>query len=102
LEERQNLNDNLETYSKKSPLTPIITKNKLTVGEEKDKLKIVMGRGKLPNGWEVPVLDGFPDSGWENSRRLCLTVLPSVARKSRCWWRSIVSTDLYGDFELKI
>ncbi|MCK0136299.1 DUF1080 domain-containing protein [Arenibacter sp. S6351L] len=93
------LTDNLETYSRKSPLTPITTKNKLTVGEEKDNWKLLWD-GETTNGWRGARLDGFPETGWEIKDGV-LTVLPSGGEESAAGG-DIVTTDLYSDFELKV
>jgi hypothetical protein len=93
------LTDNLETYSRKSPLTPINTKNKLTVGEEKDGWKLLWD-GETTKGWRGARLDDFPEIGWEIKDGV-LTVLSSGGEESAAGG-DIVTTDLYGDFELKV
>jgi hypothetical protein len=93
------LTDNLETYSRASPLIPITTKNKLTIGEEKDGWKLLWD-GETTKGWRGARLDDFPETGWEIKDGV-LTVLPSGGEESASGG-DIVTTDLYGDFELKV
>ena len=93
------LTDNLETYSRQSPLTPINTKNKLTVGEEKAGWKLLWD-GETTKGWRGARLDDFPEIGWEIKDGV-LTVLSSGGEESAAGG-DIVTTDLYGDFELKV
>lgn len=93
------LTDNLMQYSTKSPLTPIITKNKLTVDEEKNGWKLLWD-GETTKGWRGARLDDFPENGWEiNDGEL--TVLASGGEESNAGG-DIVTTELYGDFELKV
>lgn len=93
------LTENLETYSKESPITPIITKNRLTVGEEKDNWKLLWD-GKTTDGWRGARLDEFPEKGWEIKDGI-LTVLSSGGEESAAGG-DIVTTEAYGDFELKV
>ncbi len=93
------LTENLETYSKESPITPIITKNRLTVGEEKDNWKLLWD-GETTDGWRGARLDEFPEKGWEIKDGI-LTVLSSGGEESAAGG-DIVTTQAYGDFELKV
>ncbi|NNG10654.1 MAG: DUF1080 domain-containing protein [Arenibacter sp.] len=93
------LTEDLETYSKESPITPIITKNRLTVGEEKDNWKLLWD-GKTTDGWRGARLDEFPEKGWEIKDGI-LTVLSSGGEESAAGG-DIVTTEAYGDFELKV
>lgn len=93
------LTDSLSKYSKKSPLTPVTTKNKLTIDEEKNGWKLLWD-GKTTGGWRGAKLDGFPEKGWqiENGE---LTVLASGGAEAAAGG-DIVTTELYGDFELQV
>ncbi|PJB12018.1 MAG: DUF1080 domain-containing protein [Flavobacteriales bacterium CG_4_9_14_3_um_filter_40_17] len=93
------LTDNLSKYTQKSPLTPVTTKNKLTIDEEKKGWKLLWD-GKTTDGWRGAKLDKFPEQGWqiENGE---LTVLASDGAEAAAGG-DIVTTELYGDFELKV
>jgi len=86
-------------YSKKSELKPITTKNQLSIDEQKRGWKLLWD-GKTTNGWRGAKLDNFPKKGWviENGE---LTVLASGGGESRAGG-DIVTTESYGDFELKV
>jgi hypothetical protein len=91
--------DSVSKYSRKSPITPIITKNKLTIDEAKNGWKLLWD-GETTNGWRGAKLEKFPESGWkiENGE---LTVLASDGGESTAGG-DIVTEALYGDFELKV
>lgn len=93
------LTDDLQKYSKKSPLTPINTKNQLTSNEANNGWKMLWD-GKTTNGWRGAKLKGFPENGWkiENGE---LTVLASGGGESTAGG-DIVTMDKYGNFELKV
>lgn len=93
------LTENLDKYSTKSPLKPIITKNQLTIDESKKGWKMLWD-GETTNGWRGAKLDGFPEQGWmiENGE---LIVLSSGGAESAAGG-DIVTEELYGDFELKV
>jgi hypothetical protein len=93
------LTDSLSKYSRKSPLTPIITKNQLTIDEEKNGWKLLWD-GSTTEGWRGARLDDFPDKGWiiENGE---LIVLSSGGEESAAGG-DIVTKDLYGNFELQL
>lgn len=93
------LTDSLSKYSKKSPLTPIVTKNQLTSSELNDGWKLLWD-GNTTNGWRGARLDNFPEKGWTMKNGV-LTVLASGGEESAAGG-DIVTTDLYGDFELKL
>lgn len=93
------LTDSLSKYSRKSPLTPIITKNALGVDEAKQGWKMLWD-GKTSSGWRGARLDGFPEKGWDIKDGI-LTVLASGGGESEAGG-DIVTTETYGDFELKL
>ncbi|MAU26808.1 MAG: hypothetical protein CMH48_07015 [Muricauda sp.] len=93
------LTDSLWKYSKESPIKPIITKNQLTIDEQKNGWKLLWD-GKTTEGWRGARLDSFPDKGWviENGE---LTVLATGGEESAAGG-DIVTVDTYGDFELRV
>lgn len=93
------LTENLEKYSTKSSITPVITKNNLTIDETKQGWKMLWD-GKTTKGWRGAKLDKFPEEGWsiENGE---LTVLASGGGESAAGG-DIVTTELYSNFELKV
>ncbi|MDB2462680.1 DUF1080 domain-containing protein [Algibacter sp.] len=92
------LTENLEKYSKKTSLKPIIIKNALTINEQKQGWKILWD-GKTTTGWKGAKLNQFPENGWviENGE---LTVLSSGGAESNAGG-DIVTEELFGDFEFK-
>ena len=68
------LTDSLAKYSRKSPITPIITKNQLTIDEEKNGWKLLWD-GATNSGWRGARLDAFPAEGWiiENGELIVLS-----------------------------
>ncbi|PQV48959.1 uncharacterized protein DUF1080 [Jejuia pallidilutea] len=93
------LTENLSKYSKNTTIPPITTKNKLTVDEKKQGWKLLWD-GKTTNGWRGAKLDHFPEKGWVIEDGV-LSVLSSGGAESRAGG-DIVTTDLFGDFELKV
>lgn len=93
------ITDSVSKFSTKSPLKPIITKNKLTIDEEKNGWKLLWD-GKTTEGWRGAKLDEFPKEGWEIKNGE-LSVLSSGGEESNAGG-DIVTTELYGDFELKV
>ena len=93
------LTDNLDDYSKKSPLEPIITKNQLTIDEKKKGWKLLWD-GKTTNGWRGAKLEEFPESGWQIEDGI-LSVLASGGAESTAGG-DIVTTEQFGDFELTV
>ena len=93
------ITDSLSKYTKKMALTPIVTKNKLSIDEEKSGWKLLWD-GETTDGWRGARLDEFPEQGWviENGE---LTVLATNGEESAAGG-DIVTTELYGDFELKV
>ncbi|WP_299429627.1 DUF1080 domain-containing protein [uncultured Maribacter sp.] len=93
------LTDNLAKYSKKSPLTPINTKNKLTVNEKKAGWEMLWD-GKTTKGWKGAKLEGFPENGWEIENGE-LTVVASDGAESAAGG-DIVTKELFANFELSV
>lgn len=93
------LTENLDKYSQKSPLKPIITKNQLTIDEKKQGWKMLWD-GETTNGWRGAKLDAFPEQGWEIKDGE-LIVLSSGGAESAAGG-DIVTEELYGDFELQV
>jgi hypothetical protein len=93
------ITDNLADHAMKSPLTPVITKNKLTLDEEKKGWQLLWD-GETTKGWRGAKLTTFPTDGWviENGE---LTVLENGGEESAAGG-DIVTTEVYGDFELKL
>lgn len=86
-------------YSRKSSLIPINTKNKLTIKEQKNGWKMLWD-GKTAAGWRGAKLTQFPKSGWKINNG-DLTVQASNGEESSAGG-DIVTTESYGDFELKV
>ncbi|NVN17826.1 DUF1080 domain-containing protein [Muricauda sp. HICW] len=93
------LTDSLSKYNKEMPLAPVVTKNQLTIDEEKNGWQLLWD-GETTVGWRGARLDDFPDKGWEINDGV-LTVLSSGGEESAAGG-DIVTTELYGDFELKV
>ena len=93
------LTDNLQQYSQKIDLDPVITKNNL-FGKEAEEGWKMLWDGKTTHGWKGAKLEGFPESGWEIKDGV-LSVLASGGGESEAGG-DIVTTLLYSDFELKL
>jgi hypothetical protein len=93
------LTENIEKYSQKMNIDPVITKNNL-FGKEAEEGWKMLWDGKTTQGWRGAKLDGFPESGWEINDGV-LSVLASDGGESAAGG-DIVTTDLYSDFELKL
>jgi hypothetical protein len=93
------LTDSLSKYAKKTPLKPMVTKNNVAVDEIKNGWKMLWD-GKTTQGWRGARLDDFPTNGWEISEG-ALTVLSTGGEESAAGG-DIVTTEVYGDFELKV
>ncbi|TBN03679.1 DUF1080 domain-containing protein [Hyunsoonleella flava] len=93
------LTENLEQYTTKSPLEPIITKNQLTFNEKRSGWKMLWD-GETTKGWRGARLDQFPETGWviENGE---LIVLASGGGESEAGG-DIVTTQDYSNFELQV
>ena len=93
------ITDSLVKYSRKSSLTPINTKNKLTIKEQKNGWKMLWD-GKTAAGWRGAKLTQFPKTGWKINNG-DLTLQASNGGESLAGG-DIVTTESYGDFELKV
>ncbi len=93
------LTEELEKYSQAIPLTPVITKNNLTIDEKAGGWKLLWN-GENTTGWRGAKLETFPEKGWaiENGE---LIVLSSGGEESTAGG-DIVTTESYGDFELMV
>lgn len=93
------LTDNLSKYSKKTPLTPVITKNNLTYQEMKEGWEMLWD-GKTTKGWRGAKLDKFPKNGWTIEDGV-LSVADTGGGESTAGG-DIVTTADYSDFELQV
>ncbi len=93
------ITENVEKYSQKINLEPVITKNNL-FGKEGEKGWKMLWDGKTTQGWKGAKLDSFPTSGWEIKDGI-LSVIASGGGESEAGG-DIVTTELYSDFELKL
>ncbi len=93
------ITDNVGKYTKTSTLVAKQTANVLSGDEVKSGWKLLWD-GKTTNGWKGAKLDKFPESGWEINKGE-LSVLASDGQESAAGG-DIVTTKLYGDFELKV
>ena len=93
------ITQNPSKYSKESSLAPKSTCNTLLGNEHNNGWKLLWD-GKTTNGWRGAKLKGFPKVGWtiENGE---LSVLSSSGHESTNGG-DIVTTEKYGDFELKL
>ncbi|MEW2921683.1 DUF1080 domain-containing protein [Muricauda sp. ANG21] len=93
------LTDSLSKYTKEMPLPPVITKNQLTINEVNTDWELLWD-GETTEGWRGARLDDFPDKGWVIEDGV-LTVLSTGGEESAAGG-DIVTTEQYGDFELKV
>ena len=93
------ITDQVQKYSQKTGLEPVITKNNL-FGKETEEGWKMLWDGKTSDGWKGAKLDNFPVSGWEIKDGV-LSVLASGGGESEAGG-DIVTTTLYSDFELKL
>lgn len=91
------ITEDLEKYSRDTPVKPFNTKNNLT-SDEQNKGWELLWDGETTAGWRGARLEGFPEKGWviENGE---LIVLSSGGAESAAGG-DIVTEELYGDFEL--
>lgn len=93
------ITENPQKYVKETTVKPIVTKNNLTIDEEKSGWKMLWD-GATTKGWRGAKLDAFPASGWEINNGE-LTVVATGGGESTAGG-DIVTTEMYGDFELKV
>ncbi|MDN3641826.1 DUF1080 domain-containing protein [Lutimonas halocynthiae] len=93
------ITENVQQYSQKINLDPVITQNNL-FGKEAEEGWTLLWDGKTTAGWKGAKLETFPTSGWEINDGV-LSVLASGGGESEAGG-DIVTTDLYSDFELKL
>ncbi|NJX14444.1 3-keto-disaccharide hydrolase [Tamlana crocina] len=93
------LTEDLEKYTKNTPLQPVVTKNQITMEEKRTGWKLLWD-GKTTKGWRGAKLDSFPEQGWQIKDGE-LIVLASGGAESAAGG-DIVTEKLYGDFELKV
>ncbi|MEC7262130.1 MAG: DUF1080 domain-containing protein [Bacteroidota bacterium] len=93
------LTDSLSKFTKPMTLQPVVTKNHINVDEAKNGWELLWD-GETTNGWRGARLDSFPDKGWEIQDGV-LTVLSSGGEESAAGG-DIVTTELFGDFELMV
>lgn len=93
------LTDSLSKYTKEMPLPPVVTKNHLTIDEANNGWKLLWD-GETTDGWRGARSDEFPDKGWVMEDGV-LTVLSTGGEESAAGG-DIVTTEQYGDFELKV
>ncbi len=93
------ITQNVEKYSKESPLEPVITQNHLTEHEKNEGWQMLWD-GKTTAGWRGAKLDHFPEQGWmiDNGE---LIVLASGGGES-VGGGDIVTEKMYGNFEIKV
>ncbi len=93
------ITENVQQYSQKINLEPVITKNNLFGKQAEEGWKLLWD-GATTQGWKGAKLDSFPKSGWEIKDGV-LSVLASGGGESEAGG-DIVTTALYSDFELKL
>lgn len=93
------LTDSLSKYTKETNVTPITTKNKLTIDEKKKGWKLLWD-GETTKGWRGARIDAFPEKGWVIEDGV-LSVLSSGGAESRAGG-DIVTHELFSDFEFKV
>ncbi len=93
------ITDSVSNYAQKSPLTPLVLKNRLTKEEEEDGWQLLWD-GKTTQGWRGAKLEDFPEKGWEIQDGE-LIVLASGGAEAE-GGGDIVTRDVYGDFELMV
>ncbi len=93
------IDKNVEKYSQKTPLPVFTKRNTLSEKEEKEGWKLLWD-GSTTKGWKGAKLDEFPKKGWLIKNGI-LSVLSSGGAESAAGG-DIVTTDLYGDFELSV
>ncbi|MCM5663099.1 3-keto-disaccharide hydrolase [Galbibacter mesophilus] len=93
------LTEDLQKYSKKTTVEPVVTKNSLTIDEKKNGWEMLWD-GKTTDGWRGAKLDKFPENGWVIEDGI-LTVKENGGKESAAGG-DIVTKKLYKDFELLV
>ena len=93
------LTEDLDQYTRETPIEPVITKNNLTIREKENGWKMLWD-GKTTNGWRGAKLDVFPEEGWVIDDGV-LSVLATGGGESTAGG-DIVTEEEYGDFALKV
>ncbi len=88
-----------QKFSQKSPLEPLMTNNALTKEEMDNGWKLLFD-GMTTEGWRGAKLEGFPEEGWIIQDGV-LSVLASGGDEAAAGG-DIVTTEMYGNFELKV
>jgi hypothetical protein len=93
------LTKDLDKYTMETPVNPVITKNRLTIDEEKNGWEMLWD-GETTRGWRGARLNEFPEKGWiiENGE---LIVFSTGGAESAAGG-DIVTKELFGDFELQV
>lgn len=93
------LTEDLNQYTRETPIEPVITKNNLTIREKENGWEMLWD-GKTTEGWRGARLDDFPEEGWiiEDGN---LIVLSTGGAESAAGG-DIVTEEVYEDFELKV
>ncbi|TNJ45018.1 DUF1080 domain-containing protein [Tamlana fucoidanivorans] len=93
------LTENVSKYSRKSPLEPVVTKNKLTFQEKKEGWQMLWD-GKTTSGWRGAKLDKFPEEGWSIINGELIVAETGGAESTA--GGDIVTTQEYSNFELQV
>ncbi|MGB3775176.1 MAG: DUF1080 domain-containing protein, partial [Leeuwenhoekiella sp.] len=93
------ITDDLKEHNMKSDAPVFSTKNQLTSAEKENGWKLLWD-GKTTDGWRGAKLDDFPVRGWviENGN----LIVKSTGGEESAAGGDIVTTENYGDFELKV
>ncbi|MCB0476387.1 MAG: DUF1080 domain-containing protein, partial [Flavobacteriaceae bacterium] len=93
------ITDSVAKYSTLTYILPVETKNHLSYQEKQEGWKMLWD-GKTSNGWRGAKLDHFPEKGWvmEDGNLIVL----AADGKEAADGGDIVTSDTYGDFELKV
>nr|WP_197686324.1 DUF1080 domain-containing protein [Salegentibacter salegens] len=93
------LTEDLDQYSRETPVDPVKTMNNLTSAEKETGWKMLWD-GESTEAWRGAKLEEFPEKGWVVEDGV-LTVLATGGEESTAGG-DIVTKKLYGDFELKV
>jgi hypothetical protein len=95
----QQKKNKVDKSTKENRLETKLELNSLSVKEKKEGWKMLWD-GKTTKGWRGAKLDGFPKGGWKINNGE-LSVMETGGHESTAGG-DIVTTELYGDFELKV